>query len=471
LLARPSCGRTRLPTLRRSAGAVCLSLLSLVPDGALGAEAGSAPPPEAVAPAGTGPDRGRPAPEAVPLGDPLDQIEAQISAGEGAYAERWLEARIEELESGAHRYAPELVRPLTLLGDAQAAQGRLDEALDSYQRALHLNRVNAGLVSPEQVEIVYREAEVLKRAGNYEAANDREEYAYFVLTQAYDNYDTRLLPGVYHLAGWYGRTGNIFSARALYEHALRILEANGRDDSLEAIPALTGLAQTYRLERFPPFYLADGSDAIYSSTLSGGREPVAVGVNNFPAGEEALQRIVAIHRAQESPDPVAVAEAMLDLADWYLMFDKQSRAVPLYGHVWERLAAIEGYDVASRFAEPELLYFPRPSDPRPPPLEERGEEASGYVDLRYEITDSGYVRRLDTLASEPEGLMDFRVRKSMRLARYRPMLVDGVPVSRDAVEYRYEFSYYPRRSEEAATPEDGEAVGSGAATSRGDQPS
>lgn len=411
-----------------------------------------------------------PAPEPVPLGDPLDQIEAQITAGEADYAEGWLVDRITELERGSHRYAPELVRPLTLLGDAQFAQGRLNEALDSYRRALHLNRVNAGLVSPEQVEIVYREAEVLKRAGDYQAANDREEYAYFVLTQAYENYDERLLPGAYHLARWYTRTGNIFSARALYEHALRILEANGRDGTEAAIPALTGLAQTYRLERFPPFYLGEGSDGSYASTLSSGREPVAVGVNNFPAGEAALQRIVAIRRAQEDPDPIAVAEAMLDLADWYLMFDKQSRAVPLYGHVWERLAAVEGFDVVSKFAEPELLYFPKPSDPRPPPPEERGEEASGYVDLRYEVTDSGYVRSLDTLASEPEGLMDFRVRKSMRLARYRPMLVDGVPVSRDAYRYRYEFSYYPRLSDDPTAP-DAEDADSAAAGAAGDRPS
>jgi hypothetical protein len=134
---------------------------------------------------------------------------------------------------------------------------------------------------------------------------------------------------------------------------------------------------------------------------------------------------------------------VLDLADWYTLFDKANRAEPLYAHAWELMTEVEGFDVVSYFAEPELLYFPAPGNPPAPPVEKRGDRGTGYVEVAFDVTDDGYVRGLHTVGSQPDGLMDFRVRKSLRLARYRPMLVDGVPVVKEAHTYRHEFPYYP----------------------------
>lgn len=381
------------------------------------------------------------------LTDPLDRVERQVAAEEYQEAIDWLQASIADIEDTSHKYDERLVRPLVLLGDAHAGQGNYEAALGHYARALHLNRVNAGLNDPQQVQIVYREAEALKALRRYEQANDREEYAYHVLTRAHGPLDVELLPGIYHLANWYERTSNVFAARSLYEHAVEIVDAHEDLDESAAIPALSGIATSYRMERFPPFYLADflPSD---SSVVPGSRAPLTV--NNFPAGEAALQRIVRIRQDQDPVDPVAVADAVLDLADWYTLFDKQRRAVPLYQHAWGLLAETDGVDVRAFFAEPELLYFPDPGSPTAPAVEKRGTETSGYVELGFDVTDDGYVRSLETLGSQPDGLMDFRVRKSMRMARYRPMLVDGVPVYKDSVTFRHEFRYFPEREDETA---------------------
>jgi tetratricopeptide (TPR) repeat protein len=393
----------------------------------------------------------RAAPTAVPLeevlgesdADPLDGVARQIEAEEYRESIDWLENHMARIEADSHRFDPRLVRPLTLLGDAKAGQGMHGEALRHYRRALHLNRVNAGLNSPEQVEIVYREAEALKALGHYQDANDREEYAFHVLNRAHEPLDEELLPGLYHLAGWYERTSNVFAARALYERAVEIIDHHDKLDTVEAIPALRGIATSYRLERFPPFYMADLEQQGSSVVASEMRRPVTV--NNFPAGEAALQRVIRILREEQPTESLARAKAVLDLADWYTLFDKSNRAEPLYAHAWQLLGEIENLDVASYFAEPELLYFPAPGNPSPPPVEKRGERTTGYVEVAFDVTDDGYVRDLDTVASEPDGLMDFRVRKSLRLARYRPMLIDGVPVFKASYTYRHEFPYYPER--------------------------
>ncbi len=381
------------------------------------------------------------------LADPLDRVERQIEAREFPESAAWLESHIELIETDSHRFDPRLVRPLTLLGDTYAGQGRHEDALDQYQRALHLSRVTHGLNSPDQDAIVYREAEVLKTLGSYQAANDREEYAYHVLSRAHGHLDEELLPGIYHLARWYERTSNVFAARALYEHAVQIIDANDKLDTLVAIPALLGIATSYRMERFPPFYLSELEDD-ESSVVAGSAFRQQVTINNFPAGEAALQRIIRIRQDQQPPDRMALARSVLDLADWYTLFDKSRRAEPLYAHAWQLMSEVESFDAASYFADPELLYFPAPGDPSPPPVAQRGERTIGFVEVAFSVTDDGHVRNLDTVASEPDGLMDFRVRKSLRLARYRPMLVDGVPVARESFTYRHEFPYYTQRPED-----------------------
>jgi len=378
--------------------------------------------------------------------DPLEQVARQIEAEEYRESLQWLEQHMAEIQAESHSFDRRLVRPLILLGDAKAGQGMHDEALRHYRRALHLNRVNSGLNTPEQVEIVYREAKSLKALGHYQDANDREEYAFHVLNRAHDPLDEELLPGLYHLASWYERTSNVFAARALYERAVNIIEHHGKLDTTEAIPALRGIAMSYRMERFPPFYMADLAQQERGVVAGERLRSQQMLVNNFPAGEAALQRIVRILREAQPTDNLARARAVLDLADWYILFEHPQRAQPLYAHAWGLLEEAENLDVVNLFDEPEMLYFPAPDDPSPPPPEQRGERTTGYVEVAFDVTEDGFVRDLDTVASEPDGLMDFRVRKSLRLARFRPMLIDGVPVFTDYYTYRHEFPYYPERA-------------------------
>jgi tetratricopeptide (TPR) repeat protein len=372
----------------------------------------------------------------------LLEMELQIGAGEYDLPKAWLTARVEKIENGSHRFDPRLVRPLTLLGDIASREGRYDAALEHYGNAVHVQRVNGGLVSAGQVEIVHREADVYRSMGDLRAANEREEYAYYVLRRAYKPYDEDLLPGIYRLAEWYAQTNNVFSSRALYQHSVDILTANGRGNSPEAIPALEGIAESYKLERFPPYYVTSTSASYGAGPIASTAFDVPISVGSFPQGERALQRIVQIHR-ENGNDPQQVAESVLKLADWYLLFEKPRRSDPLYEYVYDLLEAMEDVDAADYFAQPVMLHFPAPADPSPPPLGTSVEPRSGFVEVSYEVTSGGFVRSLKTVASEPKGMMDFRVRKSVRASRHRPSLLDGVPVQSSTQTFRHTFSYYP----------------------------
>ncbi|MDA1075870.1 MAG: hypothetical protein O3A63_14065 [Proteobacteria bacterium] len=389
-------------------------------------------------------------------GGELDEIDAQIEATEYQEANRVLESMIVGIEDREHRYHPDLVRPLTLLGDALRGLGDAPGALDAYQRAIHVDRVNFGLYSPGQVSIVYKEADTLRSVGDLQEATKREEYAYEVLQKAFGVHGNQLLPGVYHLADWYEKTYNIFAARALYEHAVRIYEANGQAGSLEMLPALRGLASTYRLERFPPFYVGDDSSAFAESSISSTVDLKAshMRINNFAAGEHALQQVVRILSTQPEPDSKALLQGVLDLADWYMLFEKFSRALPLYTHAFELSEEIEDMDAVAYFAQPKMLHFPVPRDPNPPPIDNRGEELKGQIEIGYAVSVRGAAIEMVTLVSEPEGLMDYKLRKSLRASRFRPALLDGEAIDISDQSHRLEFSYFEKKSDKTAPDAD-----------------
>ena len=69
------------------------------------------------------------------------------------------------------------------------------------------------------------------------------------------------------------------------------------------------------------------------------------------------------------------------------------------------------------------------------------------------MNKQGRIRALKTVASEPPKLMDFRVRRSMRVARYRPQYVEGEAVLAEAHTFTYRFPYFPLRQQEQSDEE------------------
>lgn len=390
---------------------------------------------------------------------PYAQLRRQIELKELDSAAVEVDALMARLEEEHHRYAEALAEPLLLRGDLAFERGAYEEALDDYGRSVHIERVNAGLHNPAQVEAVYREARTLKAMGLVSEASRREEYAYEVLRKHHGTYSPELLPGLYHLASWQEATNNVFGARRLYGQAVLILESAQQDPlSPELIKPLTGLARSYRLERFPRYYVRESSSGGFTggsvaADLYDGQRPLTL--NNFPAGQKALERIVEIRRLRADEEPVPLAEAILELGDWHLLFEKTRLAGQYYQHVERILNEVNETAAETLFSQATLLHFPQPIDPKQPTNRLKPVAVRGHVEVGFTVTDRGTTSRLVTISSEPSGLMDFRVRKSLRAARYRPPLVDGQFQTASDQRFRHEFWYYPNEKPvEATKPDD-----------------
>lgn len=384
-------------------------------------------------------------------------LEQQIYRGEAGDAQNQLETIVAQIEATYHRYHEELLTPLTLLGDALMVQQQYAGALDYYARARHVSRVSFGLFDPRQVDVVYREADAFTKMGDLDSAGKREEYAYEVLHRTYDRYDPKLLPALGRLGDFYLETYNYLAARSLYNRAMNVHIKNDTDYAIEAIPTLQGIAQSHRLERFPPFYVANVDDSRlqgptpHLTTTDLDRQYLSF--NNFPAGEKALQKIVEIRRREVSPNTGAILDAILELADWHLMFGRSDTANTLYSHIYKQMAK-RGNDAGLFFGTPALIYLPLPHDPKPPSVSKGTRRTAGVVTLQFNVAPSGRIRKMKTIASEPPKLMDFRVRRSMRLAIFRPKLVEGVAVMAETQTYSHQFEYFPAHTPNHDIPAD-----------------
>lgn len=364
---------------------------------------------------------------------------ARIDAKEPIRAIATVEAVIDDIEQRANRYHPDLAAPLLVLGDALAEVGDTAGAFGAYGRALHVTRVNHGLHHPSQVAAVYRQARLHAKQGDHAAANSRHEYAYDVLLRRYGGDDPALLPGLFALADWYLQNFNIFSARALYEHATTLAGERLGAAHPDRVRGLRSLAATYRSERFPPFYVR--RERSPARSYAGFQYRVAgQSVNSFARGERALIEVVNIVQAQPDEPPEVLAQAMLELADWFLMFEKHRRAMSLYHRVWELLQHNPQL-LARTFSAPTPLYLPLPRGPAMP-AGGAAEAKQGVVELSIDVDEKGLVSRLSTVRSEPEDLMDFKVRRAVRRARYRPTFDGEASKATEDVRVKHSFVYY-----------------------------
>ena len=384
---------------------------------------------------------------------PLDDVAARIAAQEHNSVEPELLAHIAGVEDADGRYAAELQRPLLLLGDVYLKQQRVDAAIEAYQRAVHIARIADGLSSSSQVDGLYKEAEALVQSGDLKSAHDREEQAYELLVKNFAETDLQLLPATVRMALWYERVNHVRSARHMYLRALKIYQAHDQDYSLEAIPVLKAISNSYKRAQFPSRYIKPkgptGRETIhrragasYTRSLTGRPDLPLPNRHNFRQGERALRQVIGILQAQPTQDPKSLAEAITELGDWMLLFDNNDEAERLYRHAFDTLQA-HGLDAVTTFAEPKLLHFPVPADPRLAPWREHGTPLDGTVTVRFRINDAGEVRGIKTQTASPGGLVDHSLRSALRMARFRPALNhQGEVVAFDSFDFTHRFKYH-----------------------------
>lgn len=351
---------------------------------------------------------------------------------------------IAEEEARNGPYSASLIELLTSLGLAYQESGEDVLAVTVLDRALYLKRVNEGLFGIDQAALLERLIESELAIGRLESAEDlrarlldlarrnrSDERSATIFREAaereVDRYETFLREGLPPQltigdpgAPQRAAASGVWRARRLYNEAIWALAANPRLNRTELAELEEGLARTYYLE-------ASNRNRWYQ----GVDDPL------YGLGLVSYQRRVDYTGTGASQsEAIAYARALVELADWSLLFSRNGTAVKRYAEAYELLAgqSVSAASIEEFFPTDTPVFLPSFA---PPPLDGAAVAGStAYVDVDFEIGKYGQPRKVAIVAATGERAeaISKQLASAIGNGRFRPSpLADGA-------EYRLRYS-------------------------------
>ncbi|MBR9910979.1 MAG: hypothetical protein GYB33_11595 [Gammaproteobacteria bacterium] len=362
---------------------------------------------------------------------------------------------IESLEREYGPYHNDLAQHLTSLGSNYQASGQYTEAEDAYSRAMHLNRISEGLYSLSQVPILERLIETNIAAQDWERASENHQYLYWLHRRNYSDDDPRMLPMLNKLSKWHlnafvqGVDDSMFqhlvSAHNLFSAAASIIANSYGASDLRIVDALRGLTvSNYYLAAYQSYAKpTSGFEASFGSNASREEDHFKMEqyvIRSFSGGKNALSQIQQVYAENPDSPEGAYLKAKIELADWHLLFNRSQTAMELYKQTIAESAHGQQTEaiVNDLFREPVEL-----PDLSAVELQQRkGGDNEEFVVVRFDVSPYGNANNIEIIEAYPENKVSNRskVRKSLKVAKFRPRFENGVAVATENVTRRYIFS-------------------------------
>lgn len=363
---------------------------------------------------------------------------------------------ITDLENRYGVYDSRLVDQLIGLGLTEKSQGEQGKAISAFKRALHIKRVNSGLFSMEQVPILTYLIDSYAAMEDWRSANDKQSLIYSIQQQNYGEGSPRLLAPLnkmvkWHLLAFNKGSGMLHLLRAmdLNRKAIAIIEKNYgvHDPRLNETlyrQALASyhLSEYHQLSQQTSFYQPTSFSQSPSKTMSMA-DATPTYFNPYRDGKKALLRRVNLFKSNPQLPIRDQVEALVNLGDWYFLFDKKESALGVYREAIKLLdhesEDVEESQMTGIFSRPQALHFEIHDDNGPPGADKK--KPLGYVRVKFTVTPGGRARDIEIIESDPPEVKDSQVYRSVKNSRYRPRIVDGKPVLTEGVMEKHVFEY------------------------------
>ena len=348
-------------------------------------------------------------------------------------------------------YSRELIDPLRSLSLLYEETGQHDLAAAVIEQALQVIKANYGLRTLEQVPLIKQRIVSEETRGNFAAAWDLEQA---LLRLARANPDDSRARTVFHeigdkridllesylggeappqviigcfYEGWQRSAGSGCSSSGTRSFAAQMILAAAQSNYLQAIRSLVreGLYSSEELRELE-LDLARSS-YVYGGYVDGGR---------YQTGRSALSRLMTYSAATGEPI-LSRATALVQVADWDLVFEHRDLALDTYEETYEFLQQ-QGVAQASidELFSPETPVVLPAFLPNPLVAEEKSAE---HIDVAFEVTLFGFSRRIEVLGATDtvsKADKDDLVHLIQR-SRFRPRVVNGELARASRVVVRY----------------------------------
>ena len=365
-----------------------------------------------------------------------------------------------ELDGGA--WDGGLVEELASLGRLQQQQGNHIGAIQTLDRAIHVNRINSGLYTLEQIPVVEQLIQSHMALGDWEEADIYNNYLYHVQQKAYGFDDPRLIPVLERLATWNIQAfkighGSLLGiklqqSQIMFNAAARMVDVHFGKADERFINYQRNIASSAYLAAKNPDLMSqiDKSEyrtrqQVFAKQMNEQRQ---VQPSGFRTGERALLEVVMFYQEQGYGTYV-LAEAITHLADWYLIFGRRQSALKSYKLAWDMLQGLEDSEELTQQLFGSVTPLPAfGSSIEVPDAFYRTEDGSqalrfDYADLTFDVTENGLARNVESISEETEDNQAQlgKLRNSTRSTHFRPLVIDGEPQRSFENHFRYRYWY------------------------------
>ncbi|HEY0963820.1 MAG TPA: hypothetical protein VGE69_15830 [Pseudomonadales bacterium] len=170
------------------------------------------------------------------------ETRARLAADITAYR-----ARISDTLANSNPYSAALREQYDSLGALLQQAGEHEDAIAAFESAMHIDRVNGGLYTLDQIPLVEKMIASHDALGNADEVNDLHSYLFYIQQKTYDDGDPRLLAAMEDWADWnitsYMLEGPRYDARPAFTGGASLsagrmdyVAVQNRDGSFSYIP-------------------------------------------------------------------------------------------------------------------------------------------------------------------------------------------------------------------------------------------
>lgn len=399
--------------------------------------------------------------------------------------------QIVALETTSGPFSPELFQTLVDLGTQHQLLGEHSTAIEIFERAEYISRINEGLNNPGQVPSIEKAIESHLAMGDIATANQKQNYLLFLSQEYYGNGSLETLPSLLALAGrnmksfsdtfirpvqptisisssgsgsFGGRRrqqsprqlafGSLFFAQQNYNRAIGTLLRN-RDYfnplllDLEYKYLETIFLQTFRSSILdePHYYLSETKRSTGSLLNRSSSRRLSFG---YSEGSIVFERLLIYVSNNPDVQTSHLAEIIMEYGDWNILFSRGYRAREKYTQAWQLMVDAEvEKSVMDELFRPAIPVHMPGFTAKPNSREKYNISADtkldyeGHIDIAFTISKYGRAKKFDTLATEGNITreMENRLRRYLRNSPFRPRLNDEGKSVADRVTLRYYIGY------------------------------
>jgi tetratricopeptide (TPR) repeat protein len=365
---------------------------------------------------------------------------------------------ISKLESEQGAYHPALRQALFDLGQWYLAQGDYLKAVDAFEKALHVSKVNKGLHELSQVEIVELLIDSYSALQDWQGLDKNLHYLLWLHRRNYMAEDDRLVSTIERVAHWYMQAYQLYTggeavsylvkADDLFDEAVNVIVKQHGENARQLINVLHSMATVN-------YHIANDVNDVFIMSHRDIREAMIpnkrpspymkeVAVReyyfnqSFYKGKRSLERVIAIYESELPASAIEYAQALVFQGDYYLALNRKWNAMKNYAKAYtvllEHDASTE--EILSIFGEP------RQVEPFNIPGGEIADiDDSSYIDAVFDVPRSGWPKDIRIISTNPLDNAALSKRGKLAVAgiRYRPRFEDGKPVATERVSLRYIF--------------------------------